>query len=321
MGLKLARVRTGKQIGWAFVDGRRLLRLSNRPLSTAEALEAAAPYAQGKNVARLPGSPIEKSELLSPITQPCRIICQGKNYLEHIRETGFRPQDKTFNLLFQKADSSLNGPRSAVVRPHGVRLLDYEIELGLVIGTPLNRPRSISADDLFDYVAGMIIANDLSARDVQVPQGQWFKGKSYRGFCPTGPWIFLPTRRERSRWSELELKLRVNGELRQSSLAANMIYPPHETLSELSRIVDLAPGDLVLTGTPSGVAMQVGKAWQRRILGLFYSEAQLMRLFVRKQAESPRYLKDGDVIHASIASSDGALDLGMQETTIVSELR
>jgi len=116
--------------------------------------------------------PLSDVKLLSPVTAPCQIICQGKNYLDHMLETGVKPSPQGKNILFTKADSALAPPLGSIHRPKGVRLLDYEIELGIVIGAPIDGPKQISENNLSEYVAGLVIANDISARDIQVPQRQ-----------------------------------------------------------------------------------------------------------------------------------------------------
>lgn len=318
MAVKLVRYRYANQERWGVLEGQSILQISDRDASLADVLQRHGARLLGGRKASGKRIPAAKAELLSPVTAPCNIVCQGKNYTAHIRETGFMPRDKDYNLFFTKADSALTGPRGAILRPPGVRLLDYELELGLVIGAPITRKRELREEQLGQHVLGLVMANDVSARDIQVPQGQWFKGKSYRTFCPVGPWILLTTPAELARLSELELTLRVNGEIRQKAVISQMIYTPAETLSELSGIMELRAGDLVLTGTPAGVAMQVPGGLKRKLAQFFLSERSLMRKFVETQAASGRYLKDGDVIHSSIATPDGALDLGMQELTVVS---
>lgn len=256
-------------------------------------------------------------QLLSPVTTDAQIVCQGKNYPGHLKETGVRPKDKGFNLLFTKASSALTGARGAIERPAGVRLLDYEIELGLVLGAaPDLATAAEGRADLSQCVVGLVVANDVSARDIQVPQGQWFKGKSFRTFCPVGPYLVLLDRDDYGRLGDLQLTLRVNGEVRQQGQVRDMIYPPSETLAELAGILDLKAGDLLLSGTPGGVAMQVPAGLRAKFLEFIRSPKEHMRNFVETQAASGRYLNDGDVIHASIATADGELDLGMQELTV-----
>ena len=127
--------------------------------------------------------------ILAPVTTPCRIYCQGANYRQHMIESGMDPDAKLFNMFFTKADASITSAREAVARPQHVKLLDYEIELALVFRRAISSAVTVTRDTLADYVFALTIANDLSARDVQLPQTQFFKGKSYRGFCPVGPWL------------------------------------------------------------------------------------------------------------------------------------
>ncbi len=255
--------------------------------------------------------------LLSPVTAPCQIICQGKNYLDHILETGVNPKNKDFNLLFTKAASALAPPIGEVQRPQGVKLLDYELELGLVIGRALTKPTEIKDDNLSDFVAGLVMANDISARDVQIPERQWFKGKSFRGFCPVGPILYLLEPKDFSHLFNLELQLTVNGEKRQQANTKQLLHRPAETLAEISKIFDLRPGDLVLTGTPGGVAMKVKpKSWWQEMLDINKSDKEKFAAFVEEQARSPRYLRDGDQIESSIRSPDGEIDLGVQRVRV-----
>ncbi len=117
--------------------------------------------------------------------------------------------------------------------------------------------RAVAPDDLPDLIFGLVIANDVSARDVQLPQTQFFKGKSYRGFCPVGPYLAVPERDEFPLLNELLLTLAVNGEVRQNDSTENLVFKPAETLAELTTFSDLSPGDLILTGTPAGCALRV----------------------------------------------------------------
>lgn len=261
--------------------------------------------------------PLGGLELFSPVTAPCQIVCQGKNYLDHVVETGVKPEDKDFNILFSKADSSLAPPVGRVIRPEGVKLLDYELELGLVIGAEITGPIQVGEHNLHEYVAGVVMANDLSARDVQVPQRQWFKGKSFRGFCPVGPILHLLDPEEVPLLKNMELHLSVNGESRQRANTSQMLHHPAETLTEVSRIFDLRPGDILLTGTPGGVAMRVKqKSWFEEVMGATQGDKERFARFVEDQAASSRYLKAGDQIESTIRSANGVIDLGRQRLAI-----
>lgn len=268
----------------------------------------------GQGGDRAEAIPMASVDLLSPVTAPCRIICQGTNYQAHRRETQSHPG---FNLLFAKADSSLTSPRGPVVRPRGVQLLDYELELGLVLGRAITGPIQTRADRLEDLIAGFVMANDVSARDVQIPEEQWFRGKSFRTFCPVGPYFYLLDRGDAELLSTLRLRLWVNGTLRQDATADQLIYDPATTLILLSETMDLAPGDLLLTGTPGGVALRPPTGLARR-LGNLLPPARRMRAFVTSQRKRAEYLHDGDIVTSTIATPDGAIDLGRQEWQVTS---
>jgi 2,4-didehydro-3-deoxy-L-rhamnonate hydrolase len=251
--------------------------------------------------------------VLHPVPE-ARVYCQGANYRSHMVESGMDP-DRAFNMLFTKSTASLTRPDDDIVTPPHVRLLDYEVELGIVIGKPITGPVTVTDETLADYVGAFVLANDVSARDVQLPQGQWYKGKSYRTFCPVGPYLAVPDEDEVSRWRELRLTLSVNGETQQDSLAGDMVFEPAATLTEFSQLEHFHVGDLLLTGTPGGVALQPPKALAQRITGLL-PEATKWNLFVKGQARSGSYLKPGDLVTASIRTADGALDLGTQHNTV-----
>lgn len=265
------------------------------------------------------GIPLESMEIVSPVTEPARIVCQGANYANHRTEAGMTPERPPFNLIFHKADSSLASAQSDIICPKHVKLLDYEIELGLVIGKSITERAQITDDNLHEYVAGLVIVNDISARDIQLPQSQWYKGKSYRTFCPVGPYLYILDKEEVTLLHDLDLKLWVNGELRQSTNTQQMLYKPAETLTELSEIMNLSPGDLVLTGTPGGVALRLSGEVMQLMLNPFENGDKKMKVLLDSQLESNLYLKDGDVIHCEIKSPDGNIHLGVQENRVVFE--
>lgn len=314
MSINLLRYATEDGPRWAAVDGDSVLPLPAEYLSTADVL------ADGTKVAQAlladPSAPrLARAGLavLHPVPG-ARIFCQGANYRSHMIESGMDP-DRAFNMLFTKSTASLSGPDDDIVRPAHVRLLDYEVELGIVLGRAITEPVTATDEDLADYVGAFVVVNDVSARDVQLPQGQWYKGKSYRTFCPVGPYLCVPDRDEVSRWRDLRLTLSVNGTTRQDALAGDMVFEPAATLTELSRLEHLQVGDLLLTGTPGGVALQPPHALVQRIAGLL-PDARRWELFVKGQARSDAYLKPGDRVEASIRSDDGTLDLGTQNCTV-----
>jgi 2-keto-4-pentenoate hydratase/2-oxohepta-3-ene-1,7-dioic acid hydratase in catechol pathway len=260
--------------------------------------------------------PLERVQVLSPVTQHQQFICQGVNYRSHIAESGLREENFPFNTIFTKAPSCITAADAPVVCPAHVQLLDYEIELGLVVRRPVPAGTSVGPGDLAQWLAGVTIVNDLSARDVQLPQGQFYKGKSYRGFGPVGPSLMLLTREEWARWPELHMRLAVNGQTRQDAYCAEMIHGPAATLTELAALQDLYPGDLIATGTPAGCAARAPGKLVMLILKYLMSDAAKWRMFISKGRSNPAYLHPGDRISATIRTDDGAIDLGEQTTTI-----
>jgi 2-keto-4-pentenoate hydratase/2-oxohepta-3-ene-1,7-dioic acid hydratase in catechol pathway len=260
---------------------------------------------------------ITAGQLLTPVTRDAQLVCQGLNYGEHATQSLVHVRKR--NLLFMKASSSLSGAFADIVQPEGVKLLDYEVEIGLVLRADLNRATRVTDENIGDYVAGVVLCNDISARDVMFGATflQWFEGKSFRTFCPTGPVLYLLEPQEvAATLSNLEIKLWLNGELRQSALSTGMIFKPSETLTHLSRVVDLKRGDLLLTGTPGGVIAQPTP----RILEILVT--QLMDDEHRQSALSDaflplaKFLAPGDVITASLRDVRRELDLGSQRTVV-----
>ena len=300
---------------WGVQFGRLIAPLQVDVPSTGELLSShwELLWAAGAEQAVLP---LERVKLLPPVTPHQQFICQGVNYRSHVAESGLRIEDFPFNTIFTKAPSCITAADAPVVRPAHVQLLDYEIELGLVVRAHVPAGTHVGPGDLPQWLAGVTIVDDLSARDVQLPQGQFYKGKSYRGFGPVGPALVLLTPQEWARWPELHMRLAVNGQTRQDAYCAEMIHGPAATLTELAALQDLHAGDLIATGTPAGCAARApGKAsmfMARHVL----SEAGKWRMFTRKGRSNPAYLRPGDRIRASIRTDDGAIDLGEQTTSI-----
>lgn len=194
-----------------------------------------------------------------PIVAPDRIgtcladvpnfFCVGLNYAKHAAETGANPPEEP--ILFSKASSALSGPFDPVVIPRGSEKGDWEVELGVVIGKTASY---VTEDEALDYVAGYCTVNDVSERAFQIERGgQWIKGKSAPTFGPTGP--YLVTRDEVPDPQALRLWLSLNGETVQDSDTSDMIFSVREIVSYMSQFMELRPGDLIATGTPSGVGM------------------------------------------------------------------
>jgi 2-keto-4-pentenoate hydratase/2-oxohepta-3-ene-1,7-dioic acid hydratase in catechol pathway len=169
--------------------------------------------------------------------------------------------------------------------------------------------------DLPDYVAAVVMCNDVSARDVQLEKGQFYESKSYPTFTPTGPRLVLLDADDFGRLAGLRLRLWVNGELRQDATVADMITGPAAALSALAGFQPLDPGDLLLTGTPGGTALQAPPAVIEKLGDLLPTPLK-WRVFFCRQERNPAYLKSGDVVTASIATGDGALDLGTQRVVV-----
>ena len=256
--------------------------------------------------------------ILSPVTRNQQFVCLGANYRQHMIESGVDPDAKTFNMVFRKASSCIVPGDSDVVRPRRVRFLDYEIELGLVIRRELTAPTVVTDANLHEVVAGAVIVNDYTARDIQIPEMQFYKGKSFRTFGTVGPYLCMLEPGDMPALKDLRLTLKVNGEVRQSDTTGNLVHGPADTLTELSGVHDLFPGDLLATGTPAGCALSIPSPLMQRIAALL-PERMKWDAFLRVQASRPEYLKPGDVVEASIRSADGAIDLGVQRNRIVEE--
>jgi 2,4-didehydro-3-deoxy-L-rhamnonate hydrolase len=215
----------------------------------------------------------------APIPRPHQILCIGLNYSDHAAETGQAVPDEP--ILFTKSPNTLVGPHDDVRQPRGSTKLDWEVELGIVIGK-----RASYLDDhdaARDAIAGYLISNDVSERAFQTERGgQWSKGKSAETFNPAGPWLATPD--EISDVTALSMWLDVNGVRRQTGNTSTMVFKPYEIVRYLSQFLVLEPGDLINTGTPPGVGMGF---------------------------KPPVWLRPGDVMELGI---DG---LGVQRQTVV----
>ena len=259
--------------------------------------------------------PVDSLALVSPVTAPCRVVAQMTNYASHVIDAGMDPKSIPLTF-FRKASGSISGPNDDIVKPAHVKFLDYEVEIGLVIGRDIPVSTTITEDDLSDYVAGVVVTNDVSARDIQLPQTQFYEAKSYPTFTPVGPALVLLDADELKRFGDLRLQLRVNGELRQNMLVdGDMIYRPLQALQSLARFQRLDAGDLVMTGTPAGTALSAPPK-PIEIIGNLLPPAMKWKAFFKRQANNPKYLRHGDVVELAIATDDGAIDLGSQRTAV-----
>jgi 2-keto-4-pentenoate hydratase/2-oxohepta-3-ene-1,7-dioic acid hydratase in catechol pathway len=194
----------------------------------------------------------------SPRVGPCvakvpKLVCVGLNYRDHADETK-NPYPKE-PVLFMKATSSIGGPNDDVMLPKGAAKGDWEVELGIVIGTTA---RYVDERDWLKYVAGFCIVNDVSERAFQMERGgQWTKGKSCDTFCPLGPWLVTPD--EVPNPQALDLLCEVSGETMQKGNTGNMIFTCQQIVSYISQFMTLEPGDIIPTGTPAGVGLGRGR--------------------------------------------------------------
>ncbi|MGV3680663.1 MAG: fumarylacetoacetate hydrolase family protein [Acidovorax sp.] len=215
----------------------------------------------------------------SPVGGVGKIVCVGLNYADHAAEAGMQAPAEP--VLFMKAVTSLSGPNDQVRIPPGSQKTDWEVELGLVIGT---RASHVSEAAALQHVAGYVLANDVSERAWQIERGgQWVKGKSYDTFAPIGPWLVTPD--EVADPHALDLWLEVNGQRVQNGNTRNFIFRLPQVISYISQFMTLEPGDVVLTGTPAGVGLG--------------------------QKPAPWFLKPGDVVRL------GATGLGEQRQVFV----
>ena len=217
---------------WGAVKGEEVLTLSKAPYDGVD-------YDGGK-------LPLSQCRLLPPCT-PTKIVCVGKNYVEHAKELGSEPPG--FPVLFLKGVNTLNQQEGAVHAPSFVKRLDYEGELAVVIR---RAAKDVKAKDFADYVLGYTCLNDVTARDVQQHDGQWTRGKSMDGFCPIGPWVVDDVDP-----AALRLETRLNGEAVQKGNTADFITPIPKLIEFITAAMTLEPGDVVATGTPAGIGQMI----------------------------------------------------------------
>lgn len=261
------------------------------------------------------GVAVESLALVSPVTAPCRVVAQMTNFVSHVKDSGMDPATVPLTF-FRKASGSINGPTADIVKPSHVRFMDYEVEIGLVIGKELAVGTAVTEADLAEYIAGLVVTNDISARDVQLPKTQFYEAKSYPTFTPVGPALVLLDAGELQRFGELRLQLSVNGEVRQNStVSGDMIYRPLRAVQELARFQRMDAGDLLLTGTPAGTALTAPPK-PIEIIGSLLPPAVKWKAFFKSQSKNAKYLREGDVVEASVATDDKTIDLGTQRSVV-----
>ena len=214
---------------------------------TSDSLAAALNRLRDSDPADLPLADIAGKRLAPPVARPRNIWCVGLNYSDHAEEAGMAIPDEP--VLFNKSSGAYCGPHDHILFSPKMTKLDWEVELGIVIGKPA---LNISEAGAMDHVAGFVLVNDVSERAWQLERsGQWAKGKSFPNFCPTGPW--LVTADELGDVQALSMWLDVNGQRMQTGNTNKMIFDVKTIVSYLSAFTQLEPGDLICTGTPPGV--------------------------------------------------------------------
>jgi len=317
MGISIVRFEQAKQPAqWGIILQDQIAVLKNNYPSHRELMDDCFTDSSNFSTDGLPCVPRNEANFLSPINKDVQIFCQGLNYASH-REEGGVNAAKGKNLIFSKPPSTICGPHDDIIRPKGCELLDYEIELALILKQDLPPNTGVTSDNLLDYVGAFTLANDVSARDFMfgAPMMQWFKGKGHRTFCPTGPVLHLLDACDRTLLSNLHLTLSLNGEIRQDATTDQLIFKPEETLTELSSFADINKGDMLLTGTPGGVILNANLKVGLALLLNFTNDEKRGKKLLRTQ-KSIRYLQPGDSLTLSLESRDGSQDFGTQTTGV-----
>lgn len=241
--MRLARFRGRAAPRWGFVEGDHIHPVAADAPPLIDSLVGRA--LPGLRATAGHAVPISEIQLLAPIERPGKVICVGLNYRAHAEESGLAIPAEP--LLFMKYPNSVTGPRDNIVLPPESNQVDWEVELAAIIGSSVER---VDRTDALAAVAGFAIAIDVSARDLQARDGQWVRAKSFRTFCPLGPWI--TTADEIGDGSGLDILLSVNNVVKQESNTSDLIADVATIVRHASNVGALEPGDVVLTGTPAG---------------------------------------------------------------------
>lgn len=317
MGICVIRFKESEEVvRWGIVENNLVMPLSTHYASHRDLMDAFSDNPTSLQFSTEVAVPLETLQLLSPVTSDVQIFCQGLNYASHQEEGGVKT-GKGQNLIFTKPPSSICGPRDDIIRPANCQLLDYEVELALVLKRDVPADTEITNENLLDYVGGFTLANDVSARDLcfGAPMLQWFKGKGHRTFCPTGPILYLMESEEVDLLSNLRLTLSLNGESRQDATTDQLIFKPDETLTELAGFTNLMKGDMLLTGTPGGVILNASPKVGLAIVMNFTNDKKRREKLIKSQ-KGVRYLQPGDQLKLSLETKDGSRHFGSQTNTI-----
>jgi 2-keto-4-pentenoate hydratase/2-oxohepta-3-ene-1,7-dioic acid hydratase in catechol pathway len=240
------RFETADRISWGAYEEGGIAEFSGNPACGAE-----------KNGNHFQPSQIK---LLAPI-EPTKIVCVGLNYREHVKESQSADKVPDEPILFLKPPSALIGPGGKIIYPEMSQRVDYEAELGVVIGREC---RNVAAVEAEDYIFGLTCVNDVTARDLQSKDVQWTRAKGFDTFCPVGPWVV-----DRLNFEDLLVESYLNGDLKQSARTSTMVFPVPVLISFISKVMTLYPGDLIATGTPAGIGpMKIEDRIEIRIEGI-----------------------------------------------------
>ncbi|MHB1488812.1 MAG: fumarylacetoacetate hydrolase family protein [Acidimicrobiales bacterium] len=242
--MKLATIRTPSGTRAVRLEGDRVVEIGSSDVGSLMA--GSLDWLDRARQAEGPDHQTERVSFAQPVLWPSKVICLGLNYEAHIGEMGHnRPQYPT---LFAKFPDSLTGPNDPIVLPSESIQVDWEVELVLVVG---RLARRVGTEEALGYIGGLTVANDVSMRDFQHRTAQFLQGKIFESSTPVGPVVVTP---EEVNWGlDLEITSEVDGEVMQLARTSDMIFGPAEIVSYVSNIIMLRPGDLILTGTPSGV--------------------------------------------------------------------
>jgi 2-keto-4-pentenoate hydratase/2-oxohepta-3-ene-1,7-dioic acid hydratase in catechol pathway len=252
--MKIVRFKTGHDIAYGLAEAAGVTVYKGSPFVAWEATETMVPW--------------EVVQLLSPVI-PTKVVAVGRNYAEHADEMGAEVPEEP--IIFLKPATAVIGPDIPVVYPPDSRNVQHEAELAVVVGRVA---RNVPAEDAGQYIFGYTAANDVTARDLQRKDGQWTRGKGFDTFCPLGPVIET----ELDPLERLAVICRVNGEVRQAGFTSDMVFGVAELFEFISRVMTLLPGDVILTGTPSGISsVEPGDLMEVEIDGIGTLANQVVR--------------------------------------------
>lgn len=250
--MRFVRYTTGDTTRWGVAIEDTVYSLGDAPFGEPTYEDIATPGYRAKvqqalDTNAVTGTPRSDVRELAPVPDPGKIVCVGLNYHDHAEEQDEEVPEKP--ILFGKSSTAVTNPDAAIIHPDDVDQVDYEVELGVVIG---RTAKNVDSEDAANYIAGYTVLNDVSARDAQFEDEQFFRGKSYDTFAPMGPELVTGDQIDPN---NLDVACRVNGDEKQSSNTEEFIFNVYELVEYLSGVMTLEPGDVISTGTPGGVGI------------------------------------------------------------------